>query len=236
MKKSELRFDFPELKLTVSQIERVIGNEKSESDDIISELVGEVLGDAERICEIKAEYNIFQSIGFNVISRSVTINNLDFNIGKIVSAQLKNSESVAVFLCTAGKKMEEISRKQMREKDFLKGYLYDIVGSEIVEAAADLMQEKLKNEMESTGRLITNRFSPGYCGWNVSEQHKLFQLIPDNYCGISLTESALMDPIKSVSGFIGIGKNVKFRPYSCNKCDDNNCIYRGRKEKMQKDV
>jgi hypothetical protein len=39
-----------------------------------------------------------------------------------------------------------------------------------------------------------------------------------------------MEPVKSVSGVIGIGSEVKFRPYTCNKCDDTNCIYRKFKE------
>ncbi|MFZ0283319.1 MAG: vitamin B12 dependent-methionine synthase activation domain-containing protein, partial [Bacteroidales bacterium] len=64
------------------------------------------------------------------------------------------------------------------------------------------------------------------------EQHKLFQLIPKNYCGISLTPSALMDPMKSISGFIGIGADVRYNAYTCNLCDMKDCIYRKKKEKI----
>jgi hypothetical protein len=81
---------------------------------------------------------------------------------------------------------------------------------------------------------ITNRYSPGYCDWNVGEQHKLFSFFPDNYCGIRLTPSALMDPVKSVSGIIGIGENVKRNDYTCRVCDMKDCIYRrSREEKMR---
>ena len=92
-----------------------------------------------------------------------------------------------------------------------------------------LMQNDLEEQMSKEGKKITNRFSPGYCGWNVSEQHKLFSLLPGNFCGIRLTESALMDPVKSVSGIIGIGPDVRRMPYTCSLCDMKNCIYR-RKE------
>ena len=119
----------------------------------------------------------------------------------------------------------------MLERDLLRGYLYDVIGSEIVESTADLMQESLKTEMAARHTKITNRYSPGYCGWDVAEQHKLFQLIPDNFCGIRLTESALMDPVKSVSGMIGIGDNVRMNPYTCRLCDLKDCIYRGKREK-----
>ena len=120
----------------------------------------------------------------------------------------------------------------MKSGDLLKGYVYDVIGSEVVEAAADMMQEELRKSMAASGKEITNRFSPGYCGWDVAEQHKLFSFFKDNFCGITLTESALMNPVKSVSGLIGIGRNVRFTPYQCKLCEDKNCIYRNRKSKI----
>jgi hypothetical protein len=90
--------------------------------------------------------------------------------------------------------------------------------------------------MRDSGKKITNRYSPGYCGWDVTEQHKLFQLIPENYCGIKLTPSALMDPVKSISGIIGIGENVKNNPYTCRLCNQNDCVYRGIRERMKQKV
>ena len=103
----------------------------------------------------------------------------------------------------------------MKDGDLLTGYVYDVIGSEVVEAAVDLMQDSLRKSMAAEGKKITNRYSPGYCGWDVAEQHKLFQLMPDNYCGIKLNDSALMNPEKSVSGFIGIGEHVRYNPYTC---------------------
>jgi hypothetical protein len=226
MKKARFEFDFSDLKLTVSQVENVIGYKEGEEQEIISNLISDVLKEAEEICRVKAEYVIHEDVKFNDSEKSLEINNLVFQIKKIVYVQLKRSESIAVFLCTAGEEIGSRSRKSMKEGDLLQGYIYDIVGSEIVEAAADLMQDSLETEMARGGVKITNRYSPGYCGWYVAEQHKLFQLIPDNYCGIRLTESALMDPIKSVSGFIGIGEKVKLNPYTCNLCDMKDCIYR----------
>jgi hypothetical protein len=114
----------------------------------------------------------------------------------------------------------------MQERDFLRGYIYDVIGSEIVEAAADLMQADLERTMLNSGSKITNRYSPGYCNWDVAEQHKLFKLIPNNYCGIKLTQSALMDPVKSISGIIGVGKNVKYSRYTCSICGQADCVYR----------
>ena len=215
-----------DLNLDVVQIESVIGYKQGESHETISELISEILKESEMICTVKAEYIIYNDVHFNDVGKTVAINNLVFNIKKIVYSQIKKSESIAIFLCTAGEEIGTRSRKSMKDGDLLRGYIYDVVGSEIVEAAADLMQGELEKAMISSMKKITNRYSPGYCGWDVAEQHKLFTLVPNNYCGIRLNESALMDPIKSVSGFIGIGMNVKSNSYTCKLCDMKDCIYR----------
>ncbi len=226
MNKETFQFDFKDLKLTVHQVESAMGYKEGESHEVIADLVSDILKEAEAICNMRAEYQIFENISFNDDKKTITIENITFDIKKIIYGQIKKSDSAALFLCNAGEEIGLRSRKSMKEGDLLRGYVYDVVGSEAVEAAADLMQYQLEANMKSLGSNITNRFSPGYCGWMVVEQHKLFSLMPDNYCGIRLTESALMDPIKSVSGIIGIGKNVKKAPYTCSFCDMKDCIYR----------
>jgi hypothetical protein len=58
--------------------------------------------------------------------------------------------------------------------------------------------------------------------------------MPDNYCCIKLNDSALMNPEKSVSGFIGIGEHVRYNPYTCRLCDMKGCIYRKIKDKSKR--
>lgn len=226
MERKSFRFDFNELKLSVSRIENIIGYNEGDDRIFVIELIEEILKEAREVCTVKAEYAIFKDVSFDTPSKSVTIDNITFNIKKIVFGQIKKSDSAALFICTAGEEIGKRSKNAMKERDFLKGYIYDLVGSEIAEGAADLMQNALEKHLSLSGLKITNRYSPGYCGWDVAEQHKLFQLMPDNSCGISLTDSALMEPIKSVSGIIGIGANVKTHSYTCQICDMNDCIYR----------
>lgn len=108
--KNTFRFSFSDLDVDGSQIEKVLGNEQGENRKMVQELIGEVLLDAARICDIKAEYILIPEISLDVATKTVRIDNLDFNIGKIVWTQLKRSQSVAVFLCTAGEKIGEIGR------------------------------------------------------------------------------------------------------------------------------
>jgi hypothetical protein len=226
MHSRNFQYDFKDLKLTVNQIESFMGYKSGESHEAIAEIISGLLMEAEAISQIRAEYRIFDSVHFDNDTKSLAIDDLVFDIRKIVYGQLTKSDSIAIFICTAGEEIGKRSREAMKGGDLLKGYVYDVIGSEIVEAAADLMQDELEKSVQGSGRKITNRFSPGYCGWDVAEQHKLFSFFPYNYCGIRLTPSALMDPVKSISGLIGIGENVKRLPYTCSLCDMKDCIYR----------
>ena len=223
---STYQFGFNDLKISSSMIETVLGYKESEDRSLVTNLIEEILTDCHEISNIKAEYRVYKGVQFDNESKSITINNIRFEIKKIVYGQIKKSDSAAIFLCTAGAEIGLRSRKAMQKRDLLKGYIYDVIGSEIVEAAADLMQADLERNLLETGKKITNRYSPGYCGWDVAEQHNLFKLLPENFCGVKLTPSALMDPVKSVSGIIGIGVNVKSNPYTCRMCDMEDCLYR----------
>jgi len=220
------QFEFRQLGLTTTQVQNDMGYREEAPDSSVLYVISDVLKDCESLNNIRAEYRIFHNISFDQAEKTVRIDDIVFEIKNTVFAQLKKSESIAVFLSTAGEDTAARGRQANMEGDLLRGFVYDVIGSEIVEAAAELMQNDLDEIMAPAGLLTTNRFNPGYCGWNVTEQHKLFRLMADNYCGIRLTESALMDPVKSGSGFIGIGKTVKRVPYTCSFCDMTDCFYR----------
>lgn len=149
-----------------------------------------------------------------------------FHVGTIIQKMLLNSEQCAFFLVTAGSGPELLARSLMTQGNYLEGYIVDLAASVIVDLAADQVQEQLKDHAGALGLQITNRYSPGYCSWNVEEQQKLFSLFPHNCCNISLSSTSLMDPIKSISGIIGVGAGVKYRDYSCEICSMPDCHFR----------
>ena len=111
-------------------------------------------------------------------------------------------------------------------------FIADALGSVIAEHCADQMEICLQESIDKLGWRHTNRFSPGYCGWHVSQQQLLFPLFGGNTCGVCLTESSLMVPIKSVSGIIGLGEKVRKLNYTCGLCDFKQCYKR--KSKLAK--
>ncbi len=149
-----------------------------------------------------------------------------FDMGRIILQQLRNSEAYALFICTAGQLFEQYQQQLKTEGDMVRIFIADALGSVIAEKCADKMEESLQESIDKLGWKHTNRFSPGYCGWHVSQQQLLFPLFEGKTCGVTLTDSSLMVPIKSVSGIIGIGEKVRRLDYTCGLCDFKQCYKR----------
>lgn len=190
--------------------------------------IKDVLRKAEKNADIRVGFRLLPPEPFHLAKTKFSYDGIEFRTGKIIAAQLKQSESVALFAGTAGDYFDRWANQLFDEGDFPGGFVADCAGSEIVERAIDWLEARIADRLRETALGMTNRFSPGYCGWNVEEQHKLFSLLPPDFLGIHLTDSALMVPIKSVSGVIGLGKQVKKAEYPCSICDMKDC-YRRRK-------
>ena len=150
----------------------------------------------------------------------------DFDMGKIILQQLNDAEAYALFIATSGRDFETFLHQLKEEGDMVRVFIADALGSVIAEKCADEMEKNIQLSIDKLGWKHTNRFSPGYCGWHVSEQQKLFPLFEGNTCGVTLTESSLMLPIKSVSGIIGVGQKVRRLDYTCGLCNFEKCYKR----------
>ena len=145
----------------------------------------------------------------------------EFHLGPVIARQLDGATHFAVFVATAGVEFEEWRKRD----DLLESFIADAIGSVVAERSADEMEKALQASIEKLGWKRTNRFSPGYCEWATDEQRLLVPLLGEpNPCGVWLTESALMWPVKSVSGIIGLGENVIYRDYSCQRCQLTHCF------------
>lgn len=73
------------------------------------------------------------------------------------------------------------------------------------------------------GEYISYPYSPGYCGWDISEQEKVFALLHPDPQVVRLNASCLMTPIKSVSGILGLGPEIRKQAYGCKMCGRRDC-------------
>jgi hypothetical protein len=141
------------------------------------------------------------------------------------------SDDLALFAATVEEEVcEEISH-QFSIGEYALGSMLDATASEGAEMTAQYIENIYRSRLQSITRFNTGcgilRFSPGYCGWHISGQKKLFQTLHPEDIGIELNPSYLMLPIKSISGVIISGKKEIFEfddTFSfCADCATHSC-------------
>ena len=106
--------------------------------------------------------------------------------------------------------------------------ILNAVGAERAEAAEAKMIDQLREQASAFNLVPTLPYSPGYCGMKLTEQRKLFSLFDGEDVGVTLTPDCLMQPIKSVSGLIGLGRpeDMASSARPCERCELENCNMR----------
>ena len=226
MNRVELTYD--ELAITPSELYEQMGYGQSVPDEATLQEIDKVLQEVKSF--LKPSFCYFVKYGtLDLEQYTLTIEDTTLSVGKIIARQLRGAEAYAFFVCTAGMDFEDYQRELMRKGDMVRVFIADALGSVIAEKAADRMEESLQMNIDKLGWKHTNRFSPGYCSWHVSQQQLLFPLFgTPEPCGVHLSDSSLMTPIKSVSGVIGVGPNVRHLDYTCGLCDFDKCFKKRR--------
>jgi hypothetical protein len=139
------------------------------------------------------------------------------------------AESVALAIVTIGGSLPFEVNRLMNSGKYVDGVILDAFGSAGVEQVADQVDHEIKEIARAQNLQYSQRFSPGYCQWGVQDQQILFHHLPGEEIEVSLSEGFMMNPIKSVSFAINIGKNIKKSKWErrCKSCEDRGqCTYR----------
>ena len=169
----EQELTYQKLQIPSSDIYEAMGYKDSMPDGMVIEEINTLL---DRITPLlRPRFFFFLTDGLlDTEKATLTVKDTVLTIGKTIARQLRGSEAFAFFTATAGVEFEEFQHLLQQEDDMVKVYIADSLGSIIAEKAADCMEEELAAFIEKRGWKHTNRYSPGYCGWHVSEQQKLF--------------------------------------------------------------
>ena len=219
------------IRVEQNNILRLLGIPEGRADEYVIGIVHSVLQKCHEICAPQIVYTIYDNPVFLLGSGEMKVGELVFALNKMVTAALARSSSVAFFIGTCGDQIEKYSKTLMRDGNTLESLIADFAGSEMAECIAEYAHNKIEKDAARQGLLITNRYSPGYCNWPVSDQQKVFLLMQPETCGVTLTTSSLMLPVKSVSGITGLGKSVTKSDYACARCEMDHCLYRDKNRK-----
>lgn len=158
-----------------------------------------------------------------VTPKSIGIRDIELHTGAIITPYLQNADWYAVFVATAGHEFEQFQDQIKETEDIFQEFLLDALGTAVAEAAVREVCHRIEEQVMPLNYGVSYPYSPGYCGWHVTQQQLLFSLLPTFPCGIRLSSSSLMAPIKSVSGVVAVGEKVIKQKYGCELCGKKDC-------------
>ena len=136
---------------------------------------------------------------------------------------LAGCDEIVLFAGTIGLEMDRLIARSAKLSP-ARAVMLQAIGTERVESLCDAFEEWLIGE----GLEISTRFSPGYGDVPLSMQRDIFEALDcPKRIGVSLNESLLMSPAKSVTAIIGIAKEPRERcVHNCAACALKECLYR----------
>lgn len=135
-------------------------------------------------------------------------NKIDMPYGTIISESLYRNLNgcgeIYIFAATIGIQFDRLMYRA-RATSMSDAAIYQAVGAAAAEAFCDMLNAKLEKLAQEEDKKLRPRFSPGYGDLNLDNQKGVFSVLePHRYAGITLNDSLLMSPEKSVTAIIGI--------------------------------
>ena len=187
--------EIPAEELSLSEIELSsrLGYRAGVNEEPVRRLTAELLS----VCEAK--------YGAVLVDAEYGEGWVDFGFGKINSAalvkNLRKSARAYIFAVTLGIGVDRLIRKRSVLSPS-EGFILDAIGSALAESAADVAERKIH-----TGKRARPRFSPGYADFSLSHQREILALFDsEKNIGITLLDSGLMIPQKSITAVVGIAE------------------------------
>ena len=140
---------------------------------------------------------------------------------------LAGCREVFLFAATLGIAVDTLIRRAAM-MDTAKGLVMQAVSAAAIEAYCDEENEKLRIQAEAEGLFLRPRFSPGYGDLSLDCQRNLLRVLQaQKTIGLTLTDSGMMVPVKSVTALIGISDiPISCHRQGCEACAKTDCAYR----------
>lgn len=189
---------FKEPKVNMKEIRRYMAFSDGGSD--IQALIDGCLGEVREKLQYKVCYTVLpvKSDGSVVTMPCGEIES------KNLAKNLQGCEKVIVFAATVGVGIDRLITKYSRLSP-AKALCFQAIGAERAESLCDAFCEKMRSEIKESGEILRPRFSPGYGDLPLETQKMIFSLLDcPKRIGVTLGDSLLMSPSKSVTAFVGI--------------------------------
>lgn len=203
--------------LDVREVFRYAGGREDDTvrkllDDCVKELAGKL---TYQVCYLPLDVR-------------VTGDHCDFGAFGVHSANLARNldgcERAVVFAATVGVGIDRLIAKYSVLSP-AKALMFDAMGTERIEALCDTFCSDVTEKYQMFAK---PRFSPGYGDLDLSFQKEIFSVLNcRKHIGLSISDSLMMSPSKSVTAIVGLCETACNKPSrKCETCGNTACAFR----------
>ena len=135
---------------------------------------------------------------------------------------------IAVYVGTLGSALETTCRGLASSNSIYQSLLLDSVGTAMLDAMGLICNGMQEMHSRQMGLYTGCRLGPGLNGISLESQALLFDLLKDDSAGVYLNEAFIMQPAKSISGYVVYSDSVQRKPSGskCLQCEMKHCQFR----------
>lgn len=138
-------------------------------------------------------------------STTVTLRFADVTLhSRDLGRNLAGCSKVALLAATIGPQVDALIRRHS-SLDPVYASILQATGAMFIEELVDLVNEEIKKIAAAEGLKTKPRYSPGFGDVPLQVQKDFFRLLPCTRIGLTLMDTLIMAPEKSVTAFVGIG-------------------------------
>jgi len=139
--------------------------------------------------------------------------------GEDIRSMLAPCHEAVLLAATLGVQSERLLLRE-QSRGSAQAVMMDAVLSAAIEAVCDQAEESLREEARRSGLYLTDRFSPGYGDMPLAQCREICEVLSaSRLIGLTVSQSGIMIPRKSVTAVMGLSKApVARRPSGCEGC------------------
>ena len=207
-------FLFPDSKdfsADLKEVARYLGYRKAAGPDVdVTELMEKAAKEMQAVMKPQGVFEVFDlKGGFDTASgllnhRGDEISFADVTLtSRDLTTNLAGCSKVALLAATIGPQVDALIRRHSTVNPVYASIL-QATGAMFIEEVVDLVNDEIKKIAASQGLKTKPRYSPGFGDVPLEVQKDFFRLLPCTRIGLTLMDTLIMAPEKSVTAFVGL--------------------------------
>ena len=213
-----------EIEINKAEVLRYLGYKKNDIQNAPHSVIKECIGKVTASAAYKACYDKFPislpggsmlDLGFMSVS------------SKSLAKNLSCCNEIILFTATIGIETDRLIQKYSALSPVY-AVVLQAVGAAAIESWCNELNFRFAEREQKNKHYLRPRFSPGYGDLPLNMQKDIFRVLDcSRKIGVTLTDSLMMLPTKSVSAIIGLSDcDSGCVPSGCESCKKTDCLFR----------